>query len=93
MSEGPDPKHVALAYEAVALCSDSLNRWIAETRGTAGGPLTCALAAHLMPRVLAAFLRKHGVSHEQVEDMLEIAADMAEHCGLAVQEVKEGPRD
>jgi len=85
-----DPRQEALAHAAVGLCNDALNEWIAATHGQAGGPLTCALAAQLMPRVLAVFLRKHGVDPVQVEGMLEVAADMAGHCGLSAHEVQGG---
>jgi hypothetical protein len=90
VSDPVDPKHAALAYEAVAMCNDALNQWIAATRDQPGAPLTCALAAQLMPRVLAVFLREHGVDPVQVEGMLELAAEMADHCGLSAREVKGG---
>ena len=90
MSDPVDPSHEALAHAAVGLCNDALNEWVQVTRGEAGGPLTCALAAQLMPKVLAVFLRKHGVSPAQVEGMLELAAEMADHCGLTAREEKGG---
>lgn len=73
----------AMAHAAVSLCNEAMQQWVQSTINLEGGPLTCALAACLMPKGVENILSKH-IGEVDAARIMEKARGIAQHCVIAV---------